>query len=118
MKKGMSILLIAVILLSLCGCGDTTATDSTNTKDTNYQELIIGRWHPEGGGNDYIFYDDGTFENDDDYGSWAIVNGTILKMEQETYPAPVYTGEIITLTSSELCIDWRGNEITYIKSDY
>lgn len=100
MKKGLALIIIAVLLVTFfCACGSA----ETSTGSSSYAKLLPGTWRS--GTSWYTFYDDGTYEDEDyDYGTWSVVNGELLKLEQETYPEKVYTHRIVSLNAKELCL--------------
>lgn len=102
MKKTItSFVIIAILVFSLCACGNST------------EKKIIGTWHMDmetsrNGFYELEFFDDGTFWydlDDGDGGQWSLVNGNKLKLvfdEDWRYDPRLYTVEKVT--SKELVL--------------
>lgn len=98
-RRSVSIIFLAIVLMTamaLSGCGDTS-------KGKSIEEQILGSW--ECNSDDYYkggffgllnFYDDSTVDWDteasDDFATWSIVNGNILKFTFNDTLSSHYSG--------------------------
>lgn len=79
MKKAISLLLALVLCLSMCACGNSTASNPVTTTATNAenpnsasnpQNAIVGEWKTLRGNNSVIFNEDGSGSSGDLEFAW------------------------------------------------
>ena len=96
MKRTIGLLMMVGLVVGV-GCGDD---DSSPTKSSESQDLLVGEWQDEYGGS-LTFKSDGTFLEDGDSGRWSLV-GDQLTYIYDDPDLGTYIENVISVTNTEL----------------